>query len=887
MSNSIETWFQFALQQLAAESYLEEINWANPEEVKARLERGNTRLPHDPSTGYTRAPQTLGAEFTERYTVAAHRANDQTGMSATLIRSNADGSYTLAIRSTEYKQFAKGGDRERDGLLAADGEIAVKGFALGQLAALEDFYERQVIPVVGASRIYVTGYSLGGHLATVFTETHADKVLGTHVFNSPGRGEFVGGPTTPGAIAAMIGQFRAVLKARPDASVYANVPAGQLRGRYEVLYQRALQAYLVDPAWNPFAPSDRSAYDDPRYTWAKVVTEELSGAGFVTRPVLPSRVGLGTAGDALITSVYGSALLSDTEVVANSQVHASNKNAVFIEGQPFIEGALKIEERSDFGNTHAITLLVDSLALQRAFSRLDPSLSQAQIESIIRASSAQKQKSVARSDDPDAAEGDSLEKALFALRLATDEQAQEITPSRVPGGFGDIGVRQRFYEELAKLPRSIVTGIIDLTGKSTADIKALAQLRDATGIAVRYALRELIPFAVVGVDYAARFANGELDLYDVLGDRGLTESWLEDRAAFARALYDYNTQNQIGGRIGGDVAYRDLRLGIDLRPSPPVGRSVVFGTTDADTIDGTVAGVSAIVYGLDGADHVLASLGDGSTEGGAGGDLITTGAGKDAAYGGAGADTIRAGASNDLLVGGLGDDTELRGNEGDDVLWGDEAQDGRGSERYAGANYAGRDNLYGDAGKDTLYGGGGNDRLEGGDHDDRLFGDGMDPNDTARTGDDTLVGGAGGDGLQGGAGKDVLWGDAENDDGQIAGGGNDVLSGNAGEDELHGGALEDMLFGGDDDAKDILVGGTGGDTLFGGDGGDFLYGGLREVDDTVDSGFDRLFGEGGNDFLYGGAGRDRLEGGVGDDFLRGGAGNDRLAGGTGYDTYYV
>ncbi len=42
----------------------------------------------------------------------------------------------------------------------------------------------------------VTGYSLGGHLATVFTELHAAEIQRTYTFNGAGHGELVGG--TPG-----------------------------------------------------------------------------------------------------------------------------------------------------------------------------------------------------------------------------------------------------------------------------------------------------------------------------------------------------------------------------------------------------------------------------------------------------------------------------------------------------------------------------------------------------------------------------------------------------------------------------------------------------------------------------------------------------------------
>src|SRR5262249_1980272 len=153
------------------------------------LRTGNTDTrrtkPEDP-LGHTRMPEAQSAEFMRKNAIAAHHANDSTGFSGTLLRwTNEQGGteYTLSLRSTEFKPFDKGGDRVRDALLGADGEIVTSGFAIGQLAALEDFYQREVLPIVGTQKINVTGYSLGGHLATVFTEMHADAVKAAYVFN--------------------------------------------------------------------------------------------------------------------------------------------------------------------------------------------------------------------------------------------------------------------------------------------------------------------------------------------------------------------------------------------------------------------------------------------------------------------------------------------------------------------------------------------------------------------------------------------------------------------------------------------------------------------------------------------------------------------------------
>ncbi|MDH5640926.1 MAG: hypothetical protein OEY28_06495, partial [Nitrospira sp.] len=100
--------------------------------------------------------------------------------------------FTLSFRSTESKVHDEGGDWERDGSSGADGEITLEGFAFGQLASMETYYQSLknsgLLPADAV--LNVTGYFLGGHLATVFTELHASDVNQTYLFNAAGRGPF-------------------------------------------------------------------------------------------------------------------------------------------------------------------------------------------------------------------------------------------------------------------------------------------------------------------------------------------------------------------------------------------------------------------------------------------------------------------------------------------------------------------------------------------------------------------------------------------------------------------------------------------------------------------------------------------------------------------------
>jgi len=216
-TTEITTWLQFAIQQMAAESYLHGFSFGDTDELIRRLKLGNNNNPladpNDPIlpgntrlvdlAGVPNANQITGSAqaFAARYQIVDHHANDATGFSATLLFDTQTTSYTLSIRSTEFQNQAQGGDWQRDGLPGADGEILSKGFAFGQLVSLEKYYQQLksngVLPT--SATLNVTGYSLGGHLATVFTELHAVEIQQTYTFNGAGRGAVT--PRAPSALA--------------------------------------------------------------------------------------------------------------------------------------------------------------------------------------------------------------------------------------------------------------------------------------------------------------------------------------------------------------------------------------------------------------------------------------------------------------------------------------------------------------------------------------------------------------------------------------------------------------------------------------------------------------------------------------------------------------
>jgi hypothetical protein len=94
--SNIKTWLEFATQQMAAESYLHEINLTDRDAVLGRLILGNNNSSLDPSlSGKTRFTNQLADQFLNRYQIVDHHANDATGFSATLLKDTTTNTYTL------------------------------------------------------------------------------------------------------------------------------------------------------------------------------------------------------------------------------------------------------------------------------------------------------------------------------------------------------------------------------------------------------------------------------------------------------------------------------------------------------------------------------------------------------------------------------------------------------------------------------------------------------------------------------------------------------------------------------------------------------------------------------------------------------------------------
>ena len=289
--NSQSIWYGFFLQQVAAESYFEDLTLLSSAQIERRLRVGSNRAEVGiPILSATRLADRQAAEFLQRYQIIHQWSDDprrtaplgpgdpgylelngqqilaNTGLSATLIKTIEQGTpysntYTLAIRSTENRSLALGGDQSRDRDHADIGEVVKYGLAFAQLDALDRYYgwlkATGLLPA--DATLNVSGYSLGGHLATVFTELHPE-VAHTFTFNGAGRGSW---DPQRGSIADILAFYRAALNNPGITAPYVMLPeiwtGSVLFSTVQTLFNVAV--ILADTR---AAPDHVSIYADPR-----------------------------------------------------------------------------------------------------------------------------------------------------------------------------------------------------------------------------------------------------------------------------------------------------------------------------------------------------------------------------------------------------------------------------------------------------------------------------------------------------------------------------------------------------------------------------------------------------------------------------------------------
>jgi hypothetical protein len=217
-------------------------------------------------------------------------------------------------------------------------------------------------------------------------------------------------------------------------------------------------------------------------------------------------------------SIFGP---QDQNIVSKSNIHAE-VNDVFIEDQNELVGWIKNFSQNytgDFGNTHSITLLIDSLRATQTLINLTPSINKIIANDILNSSSNQHASFHSGFiDQSNAVESNSISNLINSLyRLliipkSSEPSIADTSFSRKPSYLGETLNRDNLHKKenlLNQLAKNNSFQIISLydssktTNKitSASDILSKALQDNEEGKAYRYALREMNNFVVMGADY--------------------------------------------------------------------------------------------------------------------------------------------------------------------------------------------------------------------------------------------------------------------------------------------------------------------------------------------------------------------------------------------------
>nr|WP_298167691.1 calcium-binding protein [uncultured Pseudomonas sp.] len=948
------------------------------------------------------------------WTVVEHLSNTSTGFSGTLFKNKDSGELVMSFRSTEFID-----DAARDNQATNALEIKELGWAFGQIDDMRNWYE-SIKTHIGAAPLSVTGYSLGGHLATAFNLLYPNKADKVVTFNGAGVGEIKAGQ---GSVTDVMDYFAGLRNnsnliedeiTKPELlSLYLELRdemdaliekggaynGAQAKEAFESFEKDAVgRLYLLDPYGAGIPDRQRDlikaaleraglifveAYRAPElssggsepskpapipsgsieqikldYQMAVLLTAERTKAVKLLGNTVQTFFGRKFADkEDLASNQFDVMGVGEPSAVANSQIHYGADIKIFIEDQPLMRGDILKEAiaqsfgytdvkllvpnyaNNDFGDTHSLVLILDSLNVQNTLLQLVPEGQRQQAEStlvdILRSASWWQRDTTLGQGK---AEGDVLENMVNALAqmFLGEDKAASLKLNGNPNGNTWAEVkdsdpytgREALYTALNEIQKSAAYQA--LLDKAELVIPSTDGQVARTDFAQFLALYSLSPFAFKADDaviaelkaaqgqLATAWENDrELAPADIAAGRAnFSDTWLQDRADFlVRKLWfgaanlnpaETNDQGPEYGKYRHDGAYyediaSDYRIAQGFNPDnvPDFIRQYRFGGDGGDTFTG--GNETDHFYGGAGKDILKSEAGNDYLEGGSGDDIL---------IGGKGNDTLVGGADNDRYEFSEGDGNDLViDSDGKGSIWIDGVELKTGKEVLAGAGtWKSADGkvIYvlstGPDQKQTLHIQYGNNlirvkdyvlgqlgiTLEEGDEtptpttDPTLVGDkkpiDVNPTEPGEQYDyDPLGNVVTTDEVE--VRRDILYGGTGDD--LIQGlADDDVLYGNKGNDTLKGGTGKDRLDGQED--NDLLIGGEGADILSGAAGDDWLYAAEQVSIESVrlQTQVSGLKG----DWLAGGLGNDVLVGDVGNDVLFGGGGKDTLFGGAGDDT---
>jgi trimeric autotransporter adhesin len=910
--------------------------------------------------------QTQADKFVQDWRLVEHKSNTTTGFSGTLFkyvgpsdpaRGLTNGQLVMSFRSTEFID-----DAARDNQATNVLEVSTFGFAFGQIADMRAWYDLLVSSgkIPAGAPLDVTGYSLGGHLATAFNLLYPSAVRSTYTFNGAGVGSVNAGQSLTGVLTqfnenrngngltfstpAAAARYRDLQSryngATPVGSIEADLYSIEndvnLSAAERVAFRQSLQRIksvsdeivrvndrVTDsgPAGNPVewpvSAVEGAQFD---YQYAVLVAGRQTSS-YRTNPALggwDAYVGRHAGPGGVIANFYDLYGANAPSAVSNSQYHYGTEVPVFIENQPLYRGDFFLNaadetlsnaevkllvsnySQNDFGDTHSLVLIVDSLSVQDMLVKLDPNVSLATLTQVMTTAGYSQAQSSSGSQGK--AEGDTVERVLDAVRRLVKGPNVDKTPANLDGGtWANPTDRRVLHETLNTLGASpeftALQGHVHIRASNAIELTTLAQT-DFSAIA---SLLTLSPLVLQASDAEGRAALEALwqgaawnaQHQNWLSDYALrqqrepaeyfTPQWLADRQMLLDLVLRKNEFNNQTNTVGDtrlavdrnfDLQYFDPNSGTQQNlvgwntDNNPLSNAlttrprqfIAFGDDQANTLEGKAetrfgdhlygSGGNDTVKGLAGADWLEGNLGNDSLEGGADNDTL---------WGGSGADTLDGGTGSDFLKGGAGrDEYVFTGQWGADTI-----DDSDGDGVFTVEGFA---NFNGSGAKHTTA-----DSAIWQTDDKRVTYVVIPVDSTHQHLDITVRYDTNNDGL-----LDSAYGMTIRNwtNGQLGISlGSDVAAPPA---EVH-------VFNGDY-TKGLGAGHYSLDVK-----GNYVSTGAQADAQDVIRGTteaDSIYGGGGNDGLEGGDGEDLIEGGAGDDVLFGGWGSDTLLGGEGRDLIF-
>jgi Ca2+-binding RTX toxin-like protein len=715
------------------------------------LEEGNYR-----SSRFTPSDS---AWFKDTWQIVDHITSTTSGFSGTLFKARKDdpdrlikqGELVISLRSTEFAD-----DAARDNQATNRLEMQEKGWAFGQIADMTDWISALVTEGKITGPLTVTGYSLGGHLATALNLIYPSLIARTYTFNGAGVGTVLPGHSLASAVSIFRehrtrganqdlftepeslwsynrlknlfsqGQYYTANQIEQELLRLTSIQGGATPAQNSILYRALdrMRSVLAEAERVTAGIASGSSAAPARSVAGQAIAATtldyqiaVERAGLLTKPYMTGVIsgGILAVGSRKVApggpipgfvDIYGDA---GPSAVANSQYHYGTARGVYIEDQPLLRGKVVDEvgtefrkageikllvnnfSLNDFGDTHSLVLLVDSLRVQSLWERLDSNVGLQRMACILRASS----NTLADSDvgTQGDAEGDTLERAVEAMGRTFKVELAAMKGDLRGGTWANEADRKILHENIDKI--TAAEPFKAISGKASVrevgrDIGSLAQAEFGAIVA----LKALSSFWISGtsqskpeIEAAWRTLYGEdFDTWqrERTAERrtAFTDSWVSDRASFLSVILKANRANEKLDTIAratvaerGSI-FRDLANGKTAKigwQTEGESRRVTFGTTGGEWLHG--GRYDDRLYGDQGADTLSGEEGADYLQGDSGSDVLAGGEGSDTLEGGGSDDILDGGTGNDQLFGGGGaDDYRFGPSWGADILQDDDGQ---------------------------------------------------------------------------------------------------------------------------------------------------------------------------------------------------------------------